>query len=274
MESVVKSADRVVTVLSVLAEVPTGLTFTDLLARLELPRSSLHALLQTLLQSRMIVYDGETKLYHYGPKVWELSMSYYHRIHLVPLAWPYLQEIRDRTNQTVQMAILDGSDILYVAKIESSHPLQLVSHVGSRLPAYATGLGKALLATLGPSALDRVLKGVTFQRFTSNTVGSHDELVHELALTRERGYAVDHGEYSADVRCVAYPVLGFQNLGIASISVSCSVEQFVPDTVTELTELLRKAAYEISIRAGSGHPEAWRQEATDADRVPVRATLL
>jgi DNA-binding IclR family transcriptional regulator len=272
VEFVVKSADRVITVLSLLAEVPTGLTFTELLAKLELPRSSLHALLQTLIMSKMIVYDNETKLYHYGPKVWELSMAYYHRIHLVPLAWPYLQAVHDQVNQTIQMAILDGTEILYVAKIESSHPLQLASHVGSRLPSYATGLGKALLATLSPMELQRKWERSIFKPFTDNTVATYEDLVRELTLTRERGFAMDQGEYSPDVRCIAYPILGIQNVGVAAISISCPVEAFVPESMKTLAKILRHTAHEISTRVGSDNPEAWRNSLTE--KVPVRSTLL
>ncbi|MCY0880133.1 MAG: IclR family transcriptional regulator [Firmicutes bacterium] len=272
MESVVKSADRVVAVLSALAEMPVGLTFTDLLVKLELPRSSLHALLQTLIRANLVVYEPETKLYHYGPKLWELSMAYYHRIHLVPIAWPYLQAIRDRMNQTVQMAILEGREILYVAKIESTRPLQLVSHVGSRLPAYATGLGKALLASLSSVKIKELWQHFEFYRYTPHTIDSYEGLLSELMRTRERGYAIDEGEYSPDVRCVAYPILGYENVGVAAISVTMSADQFNHAVEIEMAELLQKAARHISVRVGSTNPDAWKTSGSDG--VPVRATLL
>lgn len=272
MESVVKSADRVVTVLTVLATAPTGLSFTDLLNKLELPRSSLHGLLQTLIQSKVIVYDPETKLYHFGPKIWELSMAYYHRIHLVPVAWPYLQRLRDQFDQTVQMAILEGTEILYVAKVESSHPLQLVSHVGSRLPAYATGLGKALLATLDSQTLEATWKHLDYEQFTENTLSSFDALCVELDRSRAQGFALDRGEYSADVRCLAYPILGFQNRGVGAISISLPAPSFTPILLNDLVGELQHIGQLISIQIGSADPDAWRKGSEPS--LPVRERLL
>lgn len=272
MESVVKSADRVVTVLTALAATPTGLSFTDLLNQLGLPRSSLHGLLQTLIQSNMVVYDADSKIYHFGPKIWELSMTYYHRIHLVPVAWPYLQRLRDKFDQTVQMGLLEGSEILYVAKVESSHPLQLVSHVGSRLPAYATGLGKALLATLDAKTLESEWKHMEYRRFTENTLGSFEDLLRDIAISRQQGFAMDQGEYSADVRCLAYPILGFQNRGIAALSVSLPVEFFTPGLLNELSGELQHIGHLISTQVGSAEPDAWRK--LPILSVPIRASLL
>jgi DNA-binding IclR family transcriptional regulator len=272
MDSVVKSADRVVTVLETLAATPTGLSFTDLLTKLGLPRSSLHGLLQTLVRSKMVVYEAESKRYHFGPKIWELSMAYYHRIHLVPIAWPYLQRLRDAFDQTVQMGVLDGTDILYVAKVESSHPLQLVSHVGSRLPAYATGLGKALLATQDLDTLEKTWREHPFQSFTDVTITTFDALRGELDKIRQQGYALDCGEYSSDVRCIAYPILGFQNFGVAAISVSMPVDSFTEAVLMRLAQELQRVGQLLSTQVGSDNPEAWRE--SRELHPPIRASLL
>ncbi|MCL4351517.1 MAG: IclR family transcriptional regulator [Firmicutes bacterium] len=220
----------------------------------------------------MVVYDADSKIYHFGSKIWELSMTYYHRIHLVPVAWPYLQRLRDKFDQTVQLGILDGTEILYVAKVESSRPLQLVSHVGSRLPAYATGLGKALLATRDAKTLESEWKHVKYQRFTENTLSSFEDLLRNIAISREQGFAVDMGEYSADVRCLAYPILGFQNRGMGALSVSLPVEFFTPTLLNELSGELQHIGHLIATQVGSAEPDAWRK--LPSLSLPVRANLL
>src|SRR5690606_10655846 len=109
-------------------------------------------------------------------------------------------------NETVQLSILDGTHNVYVAKFEAEHHLMLVSQVGSRLPAHATGLGKALLSGLDESELEQLYNRTNLERFTSRTITSLTELSAELELVRRRGYATDNGEYTIGVYCVAVPV--------------------------------------------------------------------
>ena len=128
---------------------------------------------------------------------------------------------RDELNETVQLAVLDGIDNVYVAKVEADHPLRLVSHVGSRLPAYATGLGKVLLAGLEPGEVRKRMTGTAFTRFTERTITSLDVLEQRLAEIRAKGYGEDEGEYTPGVYCVAVPVTAQDGGPIAAMS--CSI---------------------------------------------------
>lgn len=258
MDSVVKSADRVVIILAVMADVPGGLSFTDLLNKTAIPKSSLHGILQTLVNNSMLTYDDKNRLYYFGPRIWELAMKYYDRLHLVPLAWPYLEKVRDACKQIVQMAVLEGQDVLYVAKVESNHPLQLASHVGSRLPAYATGLGKALLATLSNDNVKAIFSNDSWPAFTNKTITQYEDLIAHLQHIREQGFAEDEGEYSPDIRCVAYPVLGLENNGVAAVSVSISADQFCHVRIQEIVDVLKEQCHLLAQRLGSTDPEAWR----------------
>jgi DNA-binding IclR family transcriptional regulator len=111
-----------------------------------------------------------------------------------------------------------------------------------------------------------------YHRFTENTLGSFEDLLSAIALSREQGFAMDHGEYSADVRCLAYPILGFQNRGIGAISVSLPVEFFTPALLNELSGELQHIGHLISTRVGSAEPDAWRKLPNLS--LPVRASLL
>ncbi len=274
MDSLVKSADRVVIVLSAIADMPGGLSFTDLLNKTAIPKSSLHGIIQTLVATSMITYDESTRIYYFGPKMWELAMKYYDRLHLVPIAWPYIERLRDTCGQTVQMAVLEGHDVLYVAKAESHRPLQMASYVGSRLPAYATGLGKALLATLGDSRLRTIFPEEAWLPFTKNTITRYDELIQKLQQIRDKGFAEDTGEYSPDIRCLAYPVLGLENAGVAAVSVSISADDFSAVNRDDIVHFLRDECHILARRLGSTDPEAWRQRADIDFPVIVREKLL
>ncbi|WP_213450646.1 IclR family transcriptional regulator [Rhizomonospora bruguierae] len=217
----VKSARRVLDVLELLAANPDGLAFPEIGERLGLPKSSLHALLWTLVDRRWIVLDGRRRCYRIGVRVWEAGQGFQGAVNLARTAQPHLQAVRDELDETVQLAILDGLENVYIAKVEADQPLRLVSRVGMRLPAYATGLGKVLLAYLEPAELAQRLDGVRLERFTDRTAGTAEELVARLAEIRERGYGEDDGEYTPGLVCLAAPVRDHTGAVVAALS--CSV---------------------------------------------------
>ena len=117
-----------------------------------------------------IELDPSTRLFRLGFRLWEVAQSYAMTDDLVSLAQPLMDQLTTTTTETVQLARLEGLDNVYLAISESPHPMKLVSSVGKRLPAHATGLGKALLAGLDDDELARRLSGVTLARFTERTI--------------------------------------------------------------------------------------------------------
>ncbi len=146
-------------------------------------------------------------------------------------------------DETVQLAILDGIENVYIAKVEADHHLKLVSEVGSRLPAHATGLGKVLLAGLPPSEVERRFAGVDMRKYTPRTIAILADLQVELEVIRLRGYSVDNGEYTIGVYCVAVPIRDGSGRVIAAISSSVP-EARVDESLGErmLTTLTQTAA--------------------------------
>jgi DNA-binding IclR family transcriptional regulator len=217
----VKSAGRVLDVLEHLAAAPDGVSFPALCAELQVPKSSLHALLATLADRGWVYLHHSTRQYRIGVRAWQAGRSFSGLDALAQLAQPSLEAASAELNETVQLAVLDGVDNVYVAKVDSDHPLQLVSRVGSRLPAYATGLGKVLLADLAPDELRRRMRGVEFQRFTDRTITDLGALERALVEARANGFAQDEGEYTTGVFCVAVPIVDATGTVVAAMS--CSV---------------------------------------------------
>jgi len=211
----------VLDVLEHLAMTPDGASFPALLTALGLPKSSLHALLATLADRGWVYLHQSTRQYRIGVRAWQTGRSFVGLDTLAQLAQPHLEAARDEINETVQLAVFDGTDNVYVAKVDSPHPLQLVSRVGARLPAYATGLGKVLLADLDPEELRRRMRGVEFQRFTDRTITELDALEAALGHARSNGFAQDEGEYTAGVFCIAVPIV--DTTGAVVAAMSCSV---------------------------------------------------
>lgn len=254
----VKSAKRVISILEILAENSTGLTFTELTEALNVPKSSLHQLLNTLEETNMIRFDSSMKKYTFGIRFWELAMVHSNQLPISQIAKPFLEQLRNRYDETVQMALLDETDVVYISKMVSSKPVQLVSQEGTRLPAYVTGIGKALLACLSKQQILELYPEPNLPSYTKNTITSRENLINELEVTRDRGYARDLGEYTPGIRCIAVPVLGFNNSPVAAVSLSILEGQISQEYEIFLYKGLLECAKNVSYRLGATDPTAWR----------------
>jgi DNA-binding IclR family transcriptional regulator len=255
MESAVKSADRVLTVLDLLAARGPS-TFSAIVAALALPNSSAHNLLQTMVRRDYLEFDGEARTYAMGLRLWQVAQAYGGNRDLVAEARPLMQGIVDVTGETVQLARLDGIENVYLAIAESPHPMKLVSAVGSRLYAHATGLGKALLSDLPDAEVRRRLAGVTLPAFTPNTITDVDRLLVALASVREQGFATDDEEYVIGCRCVAMPIRGTAGSVVAAMSVSIPTPRYTPAIAERARLALADAVRELERRLGHVGVEA------------------
>lgn len=246
----VKSAQRVLLIIDLLTENEDGLTFTELQQHLDVPRSSLHGLLSTLLAGRYLTQDPETRRYRIGLRLWEAGQSFVRAARLDTACIPVMKIARDTLNLTIQLAALDGIYNVYLEKVPSKQPVALVTEIGARLPAYATGLGKALLAHLPEDELHALLDDVTLKRFTSTTITDREELLKELRLTRERGYSRDVGEHTSGIFCIGVPIWDHRGRVVASASTSRL--DFQAETVSEqqMIDVMRHAGAVMSRRLG------------------------
>lgn len=222
-----KSVARVFEFLEYLSASPQGATFTQIAADLSMPKSSLHSLLVVASDSGWIYQDSQSGRFQIGLRAWQVGQGFSLLESLAHVALPYMTAVRDHVHETVQLAVLDGIDNIYVAKVEAEHELRLVSTVGSRLPAYATGIGKVLLASLDDGELRRRMSGVKMRRFTDQTLTTFKALSAAVADIRRNGYAEDDGEYTAGVHCVAVPVHSEAGRVVAAMSCSASTARLV-----------------------------------------------
>lgn len=248
MSATVKSADRVLQVFELLTDASDGLLLAEIQRALGLPKSSAHALVSTMAARGFVEQDPHTRRYAVGIRLWQAGRSYLNASSLETLALPYMTQIRADLNETVQLATLDGTDNVYLAKVDPDQQLRLASHVGARLPAYATGIGKALLSLLPDDEIRRRFADVTFIDFTPQTIASLDELLTTIQQIRTTGYAEDRGEYTTGVFCVAVPLHGSADHRIAGLSVSVPEVRKTPDLLDRALASLRRAATEISQR--------------------------
>jgi DNA-binding IclR family transcriptional regulator len=230
-QSVVKSADRALAILELLSTGPRRMT--DIAEQLALPLSSVHGLLATLVHRGFAEFDAVSRTYGLGLKAWTVGQGYQGHRDIAGVALPLMEQLAQDTGETVQLAKLDGLDNVYIAIAESPQPMKLVSAVGMRLPAYATGIGKALLAGLPEKELARRLRSVSLRRFTEHTIGEVSGLVAELAGVRRDGYATDDQEYVIGCRCVAVAVRDGAGDVVAAMSVSAPTPRCGPHWTVE-----------------------------------------
>ena len=253
-DTAVKSADRVLTVLDLLAARGPS-TFSEIVVALGLPNSSAHNLLQTMVRRDYLEFDPDARTYGLGLRLWQVAQAYGGNRDLVTVARPLMQQVVDITGETVQLARLDGVENVYLAIAESPHPMKLVSAVGERLYAHATGLGKALLAAHTDEEVRTLLSGVQLPAFTPHTVTDVDALLRALDESRLRGYATDDEEYVIGCRCVAMSVRDDSGEVVAAMSVSIPTPRYSPAIAEQARTSLRAAVDELQRRLGYVAPE-------------------
>lgn len=250
MQAHVKSAARVLDILEALARHPDGCSFTQLQQSLQFPKSSLHELISVLMGRGYIDFDATRRVYLLGIRVWENGQAYNQHHQLLREARIVMDAIVAAMNETVQLAVLDGLENVYLAKVDCSHPIRLQSDVGKRLYAHATGVGKALLSQLSDAELARRFADHPLQRFTPHTITEHRALFQELSRSRQRGYAIDNQEYTPGLQCVAVPIFDYAGQAVAAISVSIPMTRGgLPELATAL-QLLAASSIEVSRRLG------------------------
>ncbi len=241
----VKSALRTVEVLTAVSRAPAGLTFGEILDIMGWPRSSTYNLLQTLTLTRFLQLNEIDRRYRIGMRLWEAAQGFELGRELAHIATPFLEGANAELDETVQLAILDGIENVYIAKVEAHHHLKLISEVGSRLPAHATGLGKVLLAGLSTEEVDRRFAGAKMEQYTPQTIANLRDLHHELDVIRERGYSIDTGEYTIGVYCVAVPIRDRSDRFAAAISSSVPEARINEDLKQRMVQTLTKSADRI-----------------------------
>lgn len=245
-----KSAKRTLDILALMTSREARMSFTEISVALDLPRSSLHGLLSTLLESGWLTYEPASRTYGLGIRTLEAGNAYLRTDDLPSRARPFMERIRDDLDETVQLSVLDGRFNVYVAKVDGQQALVLASAVGRRLPAHATGVGKVLLADLDRATLDRLFSRVTLEQYTPNTVTGKADLYRRLQSIRDDGYGTDEEEYTAGVRCVAVPIRDQRGQVVAAMSVSVPVIRFDGQIEARARALLLEAAAGLSAALG------------------------
>ena len=222
----------------------------ELCRLLESPKTTLHRLLLTLESLGYVQQNPKTLGYMASIKIFELGGKVAQNLDFIDIAKPLMITLSEKTGETINLGILDGTDVVCVGKVESKQHLKLDQPIGSRAKAYHTGMGKAILAYLSEEERRQLFTKHTISLGTSKSLKSLNAVEEDLQRVRERGYAVDDEEYMIGVRCVGAPIFDHNSQGVAGLSIAGPASRMSEKSIESLAKLVTETAALISSRLG------------------------
>jgi IclR family transcriptional regulator, KDG regulon repressor len=251
MGRLVPAVTRAFDILELFLEDEDTLSAPDVTRRLGLPRTTVHELLSTLAaRSYLAPVEGQPGRYRLGVRAHQLGSRYAEQLDLAAEGQQVARQVARTCDETVHVAVLDGMDVIYIAKVDSTHAVRMVSAVGRKLPAHCTAVGKMLLAALPREECDARIEERELTAMTVHSITDPAALRAELAAIRERGTAGEHRESNPDVSCVAAPVRDGTGRVVAALSISVPVIRWSDDRESGLALLAANGAADLSARLG------------------------
>lgn len=250
---IVKPVHKALQVLLHLGSAERPLTLTELSHQLCIPKTTIFRYLHTLVANGFVAHDTATDQYCLGLRLWELGHAASANVEVRTVALPHMRSLRDQFNETVNLGLIEGKDVVYVEIVESHHSLRMHAKIGGRDPIYSTSLGKAVLAFLPEHQWSRHLPSRLMPR-TSNTLTMIGSLRQDLQRTNERGYALDIGENEDGAYCVGAPIFGATALPSAAISVAAPASRLNEAARQSIVAAVLATAKRISQQLTFGAP--------------------
>ncbi len=222
------------------------MTLSEVAAVTRLSPAVARRCLNTLSALGYVGRDG--KSFMLTPEVMAFTSAYLESMNIETVIRPHLQDVRDRTGDSSSLAVLSGSDILYLVHVSTNRMVRLAAGIGTRFPAYPTSLGRILLAHLGDAELDAYLNRTRFERFTEKTVVSPTKLKTIIRRCRKNGYAMIQDELDYGIVSVAVPILAPTGAVIASINCSTATSRVeMGEMLESRLPILQRAGKAIEI---------------------------
>lgn len=243
---VLVTVEKTFDLLELLVEAGGLISLQEVSERLQIPKSTAHRLLATLVKRGYARRNASTRTYSLGLRLFMLQSLSSREQHLVSTARPYLRELADRTGFTAHIAILLEDGVGYLDQTVSRTMTGFQIPNGPTAPLYCCSLGKVLLAYLSPAQLASTLKKLVLTRRTENTITDPEILRSELAATRARGYGLDNEESTLGIRCVGAPIRDSTGQVVAAISATGIAAYLTDARLPEFIEATKEAAERIS----------------------------
>jgi IclR family pca regulon transcriptional regulator len=222
-----------------------ALTLSEVAERTKLARAVVRRFLYTLVELGYVITDG--KYFRLTAKILDLGYAYLSSFSLPKIAERFLEEVTLETKESSSASVLDGHEIVYVARVQTRRIMSISLSIGSRLPAFCTSMGRVLLAHLPAEILEQYFKNVKFQRFTEKTICDPEDLRKELNSVFKQGYALVDQELEIGLRSLAVPVFASRSRAVAAVNIGTqAARNSKTEVLQQFLPVLRRAAKNIS----------------------------
>lgn len=240
--------DKVFTILETISHRPEGISLAELFKTTKIAKTTIFRILETLKAREYVSFDTITERYALDIKSLELGIKGLMNINLVEVSIPYLKTLSSKTCETCFLGVYNHGYVVYLYKSEGTMSIQTNARLGSRLPAYCTGIGKALLAHQPQDEIDRILNK-PLPKITDKTITDRVALYNVLADIRLQGYSFDNEENEEGLTCVARPIFNYTGSIVGAISVAGPTHRMIPKIDSVIQESLQVSRI-ISRRLG------------------------
>lgn len=245
----VQALDRGLGLLEVLAQ-GDGITLSDLSRRAGLAPSSAYRLLQTLAARGFVEFLERDQLWAIGVEAFRTGTAFQRRYSIASVGRGIMHDLMQASGETANIAIFEGSEIIFVAQVESLEPIRAFFRSGERRAAHASGIGKALLAEMPRRIVDQVIATTGLPRYTATTITEAPALLADLAKIHRRGWALDDQERNTGMRCIAAAIFNEFGDPVAGLSISGPTARLDDAAVARLGPMVAAGAAEITRLVG------------------------
>lgn len=245
MSESIRAVDRALDILLCFTRQTPELTMTQIAEQVGIHKSTVHRLLATLEKKRFLDRDQNTGNYRPGIRLLQVASLSLEHNDLRRIAAPFLRLLGDQSLETVDLAIVDDTEVIYLDVIESPQRVKLAAAIGMRLPSFCTASGKAILAHLPDERITRILAG-GMPQYTERTLVTPEALFENLRLVREQGVAFSEQEYEEGINAIGAPILDRNNLPLASVAVTGPAFRLTRARMMEICPLILSTANRIA----------------------------
>ncbi len=231
-----------------------GMTLTSIAHQAGMATSTVHRILTSLEGHGMVSMDPERKLWFIGVTAFQIGNGFLRNRKVVDLGRPIMRDLVGETGESVNLGVEDDGNIVYLAQIECHNPIRAFHRPGTRTPIHSSAMGKAILATWSDGAIRKLLEKVGMPGFTRKTLTNDRRFFEDLAIARERQWALDDEEATIGMRCVAAPIFNEFREVVAAVSISGPITRLTYDRIGELGPRIKRVAGEITATIGGRRP--------------------
>ena len=247
---IIGSVQRAIDILNLFDDHVSELGVTDIAKMLDLHKSTVSGLIQTLEINGYLEQNPDNRKYHLGLKLIERASVLLNQIQIRDIAMPFLEELHGWCDEAINLAIRDKTNVVYIERLLSSQALGMRYEVGKRASVHSTALGRAMLSRLPDSEIDRLIRSMNLFSITEHTITDPEALIKDIRAARERGFAIDDEENELGARCVSAPILNHLGEPVAAISISVPIPRIPYNKIDYFGNKVVEVARKISTQLG------------------------